>query len=150
MGDSNSPFQWIFELLLFYHHEIQSLSLANDDAFLRRNHIMGAIRRFRDERRSFAYDVCALLDKTDDPILTGDDAYKTAAAALWLLLNDVDAADQDIKGNVRFLQKVRQIIKNGEKVHKDGVPQKISIVRGNYCKVTLVKHPRANNCNQIT
>lgn len=124
MGDSNSPFQWIFELLLFYLHEIQSLSLANDDAFLRRNHIMGVIRKFRDEQSPAIYDICALLDNSDDPIVTGDDAYKTATAALRLLLNDVDAADQDIKGNVRFLQKVRQIVKNGEQVHIDGVPQK--------------------------
>lgn len=139
MGDSVSPFQWLFEIHLFYLHEIQSLSLANDTPFLRRNHIMGVIRKFRDEQSPTMYDISALLDNSDDPIVTGYDAYKTAAAALKLLLNDVDAADQDIKGNVRFLQKVRQIVKNGEQVHIDGVPQKISITRGDYCKVTRCK-----------
>lgn len=137
MGDTTSRFRLTFDILLFYLQEIQSLCLSDDDPLLRRSHIMGVIRKFRDEQNSLYGELLRKFDGLDSQMSTDGDVYETAAAALYLLLDDVDTADDACKEqDTFFIRKVGEIVKNGDAIHTDGVPHKIIITREYYCKIT--------------
>lgn len=126
-----SRFRATFDRLLFYFMEVESLLLSDKTNFLKRNHIRGVIRNFLDEPVEF--------ESIPDVVTTEDDPYETAAMALFLILEDIDTADDTYRdGNPDFWIKFCESIHHGNACHINGTPQKIVIENNYFCKVTRI------------
>lgn len=140
MGDATSRFRPIFDILLFYVHEVESLTLSTESAFLRRNHVMDVIHKFRDENGPIYDELFKIFEKADGEITTGDDAYETAAAALWLILDDIDVLNDMCKNDNRnFIKMAATCCKNADVVQENGIPQRIVLKRDHACSISRLE-----------
>jgi hypothetical protein len=140
MGDATSRFRTVFDILLFYVHEVQSLTLSTESALLRRNHIMGVIRKFRNENGPIYDELVKIFEDVDSEITTGDDVYETAAAALWLMLDDIDVLDDVCKNDdCSFVKMVADFCKRVDVVQENGIPQRIVLKRGHTCSISRLE-----------
>lgn len=137
MGDATSRFRAAFDILLFYVHEVHSLSLSTESAFLRRNHIMDVIRKFRNENGTIYDDIFKIFENADTEIATGDDIYEVAAAALWLILDDIaDLNDVCGRNDREFVKMAAEFCENADLVQENGVPQRIVVKRDHACSIS--------------